>query len=245
VVTVQDVTEIRREGEEDGRRQRLEALGRMAAELAHEVRNPLGAIRLFATLLCEDLAHRPSWREMAEQVLQASSRLEVTVSNLLAFAAPTRAELRETDLCRLARETCALLGPTSRARGVLLAGPAEAEVCPVWGDPEGLSQVLLNLVGNALAATAGGGRILVQVQRLASQSRLVVQDSGCGIASEDLPRVFDPFFSRTAGGTGLGLSIVHRIVESHGGSVRLDSTPGVGTRAVVELPAPAGEGEPR
>jgi signal transduction histidine kinase len=239
VLTVQDVTEIRREEQEGGRRRRLEALGRMAAELAHEVRNPLGSIRLFASILIEDLADRAEERSMVEQILSATEGLESTVSNLLAFAGTGRGTMRELDLAKVARDACALLAPLCSARGVRLAGPAADETCAVEADSEGLRQVLLNLLGNALEATGAGRNIHVRVSASGEQAVLDVDDEGAGIASEDLPRIFDPFFTRTAGGTGLGLSIVHRTVERHGGRIGVESEPGKGTRVRVVIPTRA------
>jgi two-component system sensor histidine kinase HydH len=220
-----EISEIRREEEEEARRRRLEALGRMAAELAHEVRNPLGSIRLFASILIEDLADRPEQRAMVEQILSATSGLESTVSNLLSFAGTGRGPLRRFDLAVVARDACALLSPLCSARGVRLLGPAEAEACPVEADPEGLRQVLLNLLGNALEATGASGAIRVDLSRRGDRVVLGVDDEGSGIAPEDLPRVFDPF------------SIVQRTVERHGGRVGIESEPGKGTRVRVEIPA--------
>jgi signal transduction histidine kinase len=99
-----------------------------------------------------------------------------------------------------------------------------------------MRQVLLNLLGNSLAATARGGAISVATRIADDAAVLLVEDTGRGIAQEDLPRVFDPFFTRTEGGTGLGLSIVHRIVEGHDGRTRIESSPGWGTRVRVEIP---------
>jgi signal transduction histidine kinase len=240
VLTVQDTTDLRREEEEGGRRRRLEALGRMAAEIAHEVRNPLGSIRLFACLLRDELDESGRDPEMADRILAATAGLETAVSNLLSFATPPRGDARRFDLADLAADVCALLGPVSAQRGVSIRGPREGETCDVVGDPEALRQVLLNLLGNSLAATGKGGFIEVGARLDRERAVLEVEDSGCGIAPEDLPRVFDPFFSKTAGGTGLGLSIVHGIVERHGGRIRLESRPGRGTRASVEIPRRGG-----
>jgi signal transduction histidine kinase len=240
VLSLQDVSSIRREEEEGGRRRRLEALGRMAAELAHELRNPLGSIRLFAAMLRDDLSDRPASREMAEQIMAASAGLETTVANLLSFASPPRSAPRRLDLAAVARQTCSLFGGLCASRGVDLEGPSETASLPVVADPEGIRQVLLNLLGNALAATSSGGRILVAAVAREGGAVLSVEDTGCGIAPEDLPRVFDPFFSRSPGGTGLGLAIAHAIVERHRGRIWLESVPGKGTKAVVELPLPEG-----
>jgi two-component system sensor histidine kinase HydH len=203
---------------------------------ADEVRNPLGRIRLFACLLRDDLSRSGANPEMADRILAAATGLETAVSNLLALATPTRDAARRFDLADLAADVCALLGPVSAQRGVSIRGPREGETCDLVGDPEALRQVLLHLLGNSLAATDRGGCIEVGARVEHERAVLEVEDSGCGIAAEDLPRVFDPFFSRTAGGTGLGLSIVHGIVERHGGRIRLESRVGRGTRARVEIP---------
>jgi signal transduction histidine kinase len=244
VLSLKDVTDVRREEEEGGRRLRLESLGRMAAELAHEVRNPLGSIRLFASMLEEDLSEDRERRDMAAHILRAVAGLEGTVSNLLAFAAPARGASRAVDLAAIAREGCSLLAPSCSARGVRVESPADDASAILAGDPEGLRQVVLNLLGNALAATGPGGSIRVTVEDAGDRVRLEVTDDGRGIEPEDLPRVLEPFFSRTEGGTGLGLSIVHRTVERHGGRIRLDSRPGVGTTARIELPRSVVEGPP-
>lgn len=237
VLTVKDTTEVRREEEEDGRRQRLEALGRMAAELAHELRNPLGAIRLFAAMLRDDVVDRPDSLGMVERILQCTTGLESTVANLLSFASPCRQQCRPVDLAVVAREACKLMVATCSMRDVRLLPPPAGATCSVDGDPEGLRQVVLNLLGNALAATDAGGRVEIDVATVRDTGRvLTVRDDGHGIEAVDLPRVFDPFFTRSEGGTGLGLSIVHGIVERHGGTVSLESAPGRGTLVRVELP---------
>src|SRR6185295_12437475 len=126
--------------------------------------------------------------------------LESTVSNLLAFAGSGRGAMRRFDVAGLARDACALLAPACSVRGVRLEGPGGDEMCHAEADPEGLRQVLLNLLGNALEATGEGGGIRVHVSPSGGHVVLGVDDDGSGIAPEDLPRVFDPFFTRTAGG---------------------------------------------
>jgi signal transduction histidine kinase len=209
----------------------------MASEVAHEVRNPLGGIHLSARMLRDDLAGQDGPIRLVDRILAASAGLEATVANLLAFGAPARGARRPTDLAALGRDVCDFLAASCALRGVRLIPPVATERCVLDGDPEGLRQVLLNLLGNALAATGGKGSIRVSARRRGAAAVLVVEDTGRGIAPDDLPRVFDPFFSRTEGGTGLGLSIVHRIVEQHGGRIGIDSRPGSGTRVRIELPA--------
>lgn len=242
LVSVHDVTEIRREEEEGGRRRRLEALGRVAAEVAHEVRNPLGGIRLLAAMLRDDLAERPAEREMADQILEAVAGLEGVVANLLAFAAPGSAPRRLVDLAEIAAHSAAVVAPACAHRGVRLEFPSGGPAVPATVEPEGVRQIVLNLLANALAATGTGGTIEISVAPEGAGARLVVRDTGRGIAAEDLPRVFDPFFTRTEGGTGLGLSIVHAIVERHGGRIRVESRPERGTAVSIVFPPPSEEG---
>ncbi len=229
------VTELERE-EEEARRRRLEALGRMAAELAHEVRNPLGSIRLFAEMLLEDLEDRPEPRQMVRQILDAAAGLGSTVNNLLSFASPSTCAMRLFDLAAVIRDGCALLAPSCRLRGIRLTGPAEGKTVRLHADPEGFRQITLNLLGNAVTATGEGGRVGMDSWNEDGLTVLEINDNGKGIDPEDRDRVFDPFFSKTEGGTGLGLSIVHGIVERHGGTIHLDSKPGAGTCVRIQVP---------
>ena len=227
MLTVQDVTEIHREEEEGGRRQRLEALGRMTLELAA----PGDATRwagFASSPACCTMTWptRPRSDEMTDQILAASAALETTVTNLLAFAAPPRAARRVLDLAALARDVCARSPPRAPCAASRSPGRQSRSGVRSWASPQGLRQVLLNLVGNALAATGQGGHIEVRCANEGPWFVAEVVDDGAGIAAEDLPRVFDPFFTRTEGGSGLGLSIVHRVVERHGGRITLDSQPG-------------------
>src|SRR6185295_8666894 len=151
----------------------------MAAEIAHEVRNPLGSIRLFACLLRDELSEAGLDPEMADRILAATAGLETAVSNLLSFATAPRGASRRFDLADLAADVCALLGPVSAQSGVSIRGPREGERCHVVGDPEALRQVLLNLLGNSLAATDRGGLIEVGTKLERERAVLEVADSGC------------------------------------------------------------------
>src|SRR5262245_15013197 len=159
-----------------GERARFEALGRMATEIAHDVRKPLGSIRLFACLLRDELAEAGLNPEMADRILAAAAGLETTVSNLLGFATPPKGAARRFDLADLAADVCALLGPVSAQRGVSIRGPREGETCNVVGEPEALRQVLLNLLGNSLAATEPGGFIEVGAKVERERAVLEVED---------------------------------------------------------------------
>lgn len=223
LLTVQDVTRAVRLEEQAGRRTRLEALGRMAAEIAHEVRNPLGSLELFSSLLVDELGRPegpgPDAREMADQILLGVRHLGGTVTHLLAAVRGRPLSRRAIDAAELGREVCAALQPVAASRGVIVEAPAADAAVMAELDPEGLRQALLNLLGNALEVTPAGGRVRVGAIADGDDVRLEVEDSGPGIAPELRERIFEPFFTTRPQGTGLGLAVVERVALSHGGAI--------------------------
>ena len=237
LLTVQDVTRALKVEEQAGRRTRLEALGRMAAEIAHEVRNPLGSLELFSSLLVDELADRPEAREMADQLLLGVRRLSGTVTHLLSAVRGRPVERRECDAAALAREAAAALAPVAAARGVDLAAPPERASVPALLDEEGIRQALLNLVGNALDVTPEGGAVRIAAALVGDDVRIEVADSGPGVPPEMRERIFEPFFTTRRQGTGLGLAVVERVALSHGGAVRILDAPEGGALFRIEMPA--------
>ncbi len=241
LLVAEEVTRVVELEEETRRRTRLEALGRMAAEVAHEVRNPLGSLELLASLLLDDLEDDAPAREMAERILLEVRRLAGTVTRLLAAVRGRRARRVPVDPVALAREVVEALDPVACAREVGLRVRAE----PGAGnrarlDAEGVRRALLNLVGNGLEATPAGGEVRVTVLREEDRVVFLVDDSGPGIPRELRERIFEPFFSTRTDGTGLGLAVVEQVTLAHGGLVRVGESPLGGARFRVELPA----GEP-
>jgi len=237
LVVFQDLTELRRAEQELRRADRLAELGALSAQLAHEIRNPLAAMRGSAQLLA------PGADQETERLVgiltREADRLGELVSDFLAFARPPAPVLRPCDLDELVRQTIELVSSDPLASGVSIEvtpGGLQALV-----DPDQVRQVLLNLLRNALAAAGKGGRVRTFFSRVDGQVRVHVWDSGGSISTADLPRIFEPFFTKTSGGTGLGLSTVHSIVRAHGGQIEVSSSPGEGTEFVVGFAAPAGE----
>jgi len=231
LVVFQDLTELRRAEEELRRADRLAELGALSAELAHEIRNPLAAMRGSAELLAEGGDAETS--RLLGILRRESDRLGALVDDFLAFARPPAPVRRRCALDELVRQTVELLATDPLAVGVQLqVEPAglEADV-----DPDQIRQVLLNIFRNALAAAGRGGKVRAYFSSAGDVRRIHIWDSAGSIASTDLPHLFEPFFSKTPGGTGLGLSTVHSIVRAHGGQIHVSSSPARGTEFVVAL----------
>lgn len=219
------------------RRNRLAAIGEMAAAMAHEIRNPLGAIQLYTSLLRRDLEHNPAARELVEKITAGVRRLESLVTQVLQFSREMVVRPVEADLAGVVAETLHLAGEQMRQKGIdaVVDGPRPFVVRI---DPLLMGQALLNLVRNAVEAMGEGGRLTIAWGPAGDgaagrQFRLTVEDTGGGIPPEILDRIFNPFFTTRASGTGLGLAIVHRIVEAHEGSITAGNRPGGGARMEI------------
>ena len=235
VIIVRDVREIQEIEEKLEQSRRLAALGRMAAGIAHEIRNPLGTLRGFAQLFVRKFSGRPEEQQHARMMVEEVDRLNRTVSALLQFARPREPEMQEVDLGGLAARAAGFMADEFAAKGIDFRLDCGRGVM-IEADPDLLRQLLLNLLHNALAATESGGRVEVAVEPVEAGAVLRVSDTGCGMSPGDKARMFDPFFSRRKGGTGLGLAVAHQIITAHRGEVSVDSEPGRGTVIEVVFP---------
>lgn len=239
IVTLRDVTEAHLRAQQATREERLQAMGLMAAELAHEIRNPLGSLALFAGMLVEDLQSQPPQLELAQRLQDSVQRLNLLVTNTLTFSrdlAPKPVNIPLRTFWEEARKIASL------PEAVVWDNQVPAEAC--WSaDPDLLRQVATNLLQNAVKAMDECAEPRLQLQgRLeavdgARHWRLIIEDNGCGIAPENLPRIFDPFYSTFGGGTGLGLAVSHRILVAHGGLLYLESRVDQGTKVHLRMPA--------
>jgi signal transduction histidine kinase len=221
------------------RKNRLAALGEMAAGMAHEIRNPLGGIHLYASMLAKDVAHMPQSLTTVKKISGGVKRLEALVSQVLAFSRDIQVTPVEADLAEVVAKAVELASPKLDALHVVweVEGPA---AMPVRVDPLMLEQALLNLLLNsaeAMEERGGSIRIFYGAGEDvgARQLRLVVRDTGPGIPATVLDRIFDPFFTTKDTGTGLGLAIVHRIVEAHEGTIMASNPPGGGAQFEIRI----------
>ena len=234
LIVFQDLTALRRAEDELRRADRLAALGTLSAQLAHEIRNPLAAMRGSAQMLAQDGAEDPSVSRLTTILLRESDRLSRLVEEFLRFARPPKPVRRAVDLQALVQETMEMLQTDPLSLGVELT--LELRPVAAWVDPDQLRQVLLNLARNALEAAGSGGRVRVSLSDEDGLVRLKVWDSAGSIPESHLGRIFEPFFTTRSGGTGLGLATAYSIVRSHEGRLQVSSTPETGTEFTVELP---------
>lgn len=238
-----DVTERRALEKRAADAEALSAMGELAMNLAHEIRNPLNAAVLQLHLLNKNLdrleadeATRGAMKERARIVGDEIGRLNRLLTEFLELARPRGIAREPVHLPRLVDEVLDLEEESARGRGITIVRDLPADGCVAIGDREKLKQVTINLVVNAIEAMKQGGTLTVRVRSEDERVELTVEDSGPGIASELLPSVFDPFFTTKEAGTGLGLSIVRKIVDQHGGDVEIDSERGRGAKVMVSIP---------
>ncbi len=222
----------------------FEQQARFTADASHELRTPLAVILSQVELALSRQRDGPAYRESLEACGRAAGRMKSLVDDLLTLARADsgKLELRvePVDLARIAEETAALLEPLAHertARILVMTSPA-----PLKGDPERLSQVLANLLSNAIQYTRPGGQVTVTVRSDNDSAIVAVEDTGAGIPESDLPLIFDRFHrvdtarSRKSGGSGLGLSICRSIVEAHGGTITVSSAVDHGSTFIVTIP---------
>lgn len=243
VAVFHDVTRLRRLEEQESRNRRLVAMGEMAAGIAHEIRNPLGSLELFASHLVGELGGS-AHEDLAGHILKGIQNLSRITGNLLLFARKTQPRFAPVELADVLREAILYSRAAATAKKVTLE--EELFECPVEADADLLRQVFLNLVLNAVQAVDEGGHIRVSCRMDPTENPPVavarVCDDGPGVPAPVKERIFDPFFTTRAGGMGLGLAIVQRIVSAHGGWVSVEDAGGQagGSEFVVALPRRAG-----
>jgi len=237
VVLFRDITEIRQLKNEIVRSQRLASLGSLAAGVAHEIRNPLSSIKGFATYFKERYRDNPEDGKTADIMIQEVDRLNRVISQLLDFARPMQMHRQETPVQIILRQALRVIETQALKQGITIEADLPSDLPEVRIDADRMKQVFLNLYLNALGAMGKGGVLFVSASELPGRIvQIEIRDNGTGIASGDLGRIFDPYFTTKPSGTGLGLAIVQKIVEAHGGEIKVVSLPGQGTTVSILLP---------
>jgi signal transduction histidine kinase len=242
VALIQDISAVRRLEERLHRRDRLASMGEMVGGIAHEIRNPLGSVELFASMLRQDLAQDPLRRSYTEHISLAVRAMDRLLSNLLTYTRPAKPRYERHAPEALVRETLTMATHALQGAGIQSVLQFESAPAQVWVDGAQVRQILLNLILNAVDAMPSGGTVTVTVAAETDGPdglravRFAVTDAGKGIRSAHLSRLFDPFFTTRQEGTGLGLAIVHALVEGHRGRVEVSSRVKQGSTFTVILP---------
>jgi len=251
VFILRDISLIEKLEDMAKRTEKLASMGEMAANIAHEIRNPLGSIELFASLLMKDLQGERE-KDRVTKILTSVKNMENKIANLLLFTKTNIPRSECVNIHTVLKETLSFSEPLAQQGNISLAFiPAEQEVL-VAGDEEMLKQVFFNLTLNAFQAMPEGGcldistKITTSDQTRASATpflEIMFADNGVGIPEENLPKIFDPLFSTREGTSGLGLAIVHNILDMHKGAIHVERGNGVGTVFTILLPLWEQQGE--
>lgn len=240
LLLLRDLTEERHLQKALSRNDRLRDLGEIAAALAHEIRNPLGGIQGFASLLSRDLKDFPQQKAMATAILEGTQALNRLVSNVLNYARPLEVHFALCDAALLIYETATLINvDKSSTSNIKLALPEESYLINV--DKELLKMALLNLIQNALYASPEPYSVIISLEKKEGFICIVISDKGPGIAKDQIEKIFLPFFTTKPSGTGLGLSEAQKIVHAQGGTIEVFSEKKIGSTFIIKVPSYASD----
>ena len=229
------------------RADRLASVGEMATGIAHEIKNPLAGISGAISVLADDFAGDDPRREVVGQVLEQIGRLDKTATDLLYFGRPGTPEFNFVDVNSLVKKTLFFVSQHPEARNIHRLKELTRDLPPVWVDEKQIQQVLFNIIINAIQAMPDGGTLTIQTEVQDRGElplvRVLVMDTGKGIPEAELDNIFVPFHTTKTQGTGLGLPICRRLLEQHGGTIRVASRVGEGTTFIIELPVATDVGD--
>jgi len=217
----------------------LAAIGKLAGGVAHEIRNPLSSIKGFATYFEKRYADHPDDQKTASIMVQEVERINRSVTQLLEFAKPMAVEKKQVGIREVISHSLKLMAHDLEKKSITVHTDIRSARSRFYTDPDRMNQILLNLYMNSLAAMDDGGNLTVTVVDVSVNRDLEIRvtDDGCGMDEQILSDIFDPYFTTRPDGTGLGLSIVHRLVETLGGEIRVESVKGQGTTFFIRLSA--------
>ena len=237
VVLFKDLSEVRSLRKEIARSQRLASVGRLAAGVSHEIRNPLSSIKGFATYFKERYYDVPENQQISNLMIQEVDRLNRVVSQLHEFARPIAVSKKPIQIKTFLKDSLKLIERQASEANINIKTDFDSEMDEILIDPDRINQVLLNLYLNAIESMDDGGSLTVTLAKSSKKNliEITVSDTGTGITKDDLSHIFDPYFTTKASGTGLGLAIVHNIMEAHGGEITIESRLGHGTGVTIYI----------
>jgi two-component system sensor histidine kinase HydH len=238
VVLFKDLSEVRSLRKEIARNQRLASVGRLAAGVAHEIRNPLSSIKGFATYFKERYHDVPENQQISNLMIQEVDRLNRVVGQLHEFARPIKISRKSIPVKAFLKNSLKLIERQASEANINIETRFDPEIDTAFFDSDRINQVLLNLYLNAMESMGNEGTVTVTLGKNMKKDgiEIRVSDTGTGIDENDLAHIFDPYFTTKASGTGLGLAIVHNILEAHGGEIKVENRLGQGTTVTILLP---------
>jgi two-component system sensor histidine kinase FlrB len=235
VIVFEDVTEFERMKDRLERDERLMAMGEMAARMAHEIKNPLGSMELFLSMLL-NAKLRQQDRKYIDYVLFGVKTIDRIINNLLSYTKPKTLALTETRLSQVVKETLDFMGLSAQSRGISLEVNTRFSE-PSFFDPDLIKLVIMNFISNAIDAMEGiNGTIKVELKEEGEYAIIVITDNGIGMSEELQKNIFNPFFTTKDKGVGLGLYIVYNIVKAHGGYIEVESVENSGSSFSIYIP---------
>lgn len=243
-ILVQDLSPTRQLEDDIRQLDRLASVGTLAAEMAHEIKNALVAVKTFVDLLLE----KNPGNQLEETVQRELKRMDTIVAQVLSFSRNSVPAIQDTSLHTVLERTLKMMKPQFEGRSVTVVTRLAATPDTIHGDENHLEQALINLLLNAAEAMSGTGTLSIETDLIATpkehtqstsprQIRMIIRDTGCGIPSESMTHLFEPFYTTKKNGTGLGLAITRRIIHEHHGVISAESEPGKGAAFCILLPA--------
>lgn len=236
VFILKDLSRIRALELEIKQKEKLAAVGILAAGVAHEVRNPLSSIKGYATYFSSLFDRQSDNKKAANIMAEEVDRVNRVISELLEFARPIQLELNKTRIFELVDKALRLIKYEADPADIKIISSVEPNLPEVEVDKDRLTQVLLNIFINAIQAMPSGGTLSLNVKTMENRLQFEISDTGRGISAEDQANIFNPYFTTKKRGTGLGLAIAFKIIESHGGTITIESLKNKGTTFVISIP---------
>ncbi|MCG8550945.1 MAG: ATP-binding protein, partial [Desulfobacterales bacterium] len=236
VFILNDLSRIRALELEIKHKEKLAAVGILAAGVAHEVRNPLSSIKGYATYFSSLFDAQSDNKKAANIMAEEVDRVNRVISELLEFARPIKLKLRRIRIFELVDKALRLIKYEADPAGIKIISSVEPALPEVEVDKDRLTQVLLNMFINAIQAMPSGGTLTVNVKAVENRARFEISDTGNGISPQDQANIFNPYFTTKKSGTGLGLAIAFKIIETHGGTITIESLKNKGTTFVISIP---------